>query len=142
MQRTWSADELSQRWSLLADDLALLAGRIDAGQLGFAVQLAFWHQRGRFLDDEAEVAPAVIAHLADQIGVGLEALEVYAWVGRSGRRHRVAIIDHPAFAAFEEAAEARFRCWLSDDVLPREFNPASTHPTKPSYGLELPCPRG
>jgi hypothetical protein len=125
MQRTWSADELSERWSLLADDLALLAGRVDAGKLGFAVQLAFWRQHGRFPDEEADVAPAVIAHLAAQIGVGIEALEGYAWAGRSGRRHRVAIVDHLAVAAFEEAAEARFRCWLTDDVLPREFNPAA-----------------
>jgi len=48
MQRTWSVGELSERWSLLPEDLALLAGRIDAGKLGFAVQLAFWRQHGRF----------------------------------------------------------------------------------------------
>ena len=125
MQRTWSADELSERWSLLADDLALLAGRIDAGKLGFAVQLAFWRQHGRFPDEEADVAPAVIAHLAAQIGVGLEALDGYAWAGRSGRRHRMAIIDHLAVAAFDEAAESRFRRWLADDALPRELNPAA-----------------
>ncbi len=64
MQRVWSADELGERWSLLPEDLALLAGRVDAGKLGFAVQLAFWRQHGRFPDDEADIAPAVIAHLA------------------------------------------------------------------------------
>ena len=121
MQRLWSADELGERWSLLAEDLALLAGRVDAGKLGFAVQLAFWRQHGRFPDEEADVAPAVVAHLAAQIGVGADALDGYAWAGRSGRRHRVAIIDHLAVAAFDEAAEARFRRWLADDALPREF---------------------
>ena len=35
----------------------MLAGRIDAGKLGFAVQLAFWRQHGRFPDKEADVAP-------------------------------------------------------------------------------------
>jgi hypothetical protein len=70
MQRLWSADELGERWSLLPEDLALLAGRVDAGKLGFAVQLAFWRQHGRFPDEEADVAPAVVAHLAAQIGVG------------------------------------------------------------------------
>ena len=126
MQRLWSADELGERWSLLAEDLALLAGRVDAGKLGFAVQLAFWRQHGRFPDEEADVAPAVVAHLAAQIGVGADALDDYAWTGgRSGRRHRVAIIDHLAVAAFDEAAEARFRRWLADDALPREFTPAA-----------------
>ena len=120
MQRLWSA-ESGERWSLLPEDLALLAGRVDAGKLGFAVQLAFWRQHGRFLDEEADVAPAVVAHLAAQIGVGADALDGYAWASRSGRRHRVAIIDHLAVAAFDEAAEARFRCWLADDALPREF---------------------
>ena len=67
------------------------------------------------------MAPAVIAHLAAQIGMGADALDGYAWAGRSGRRHRVAIIDHLAVAAFDEAVEARFRRWLADDALPREF---------------------
>lgn len=71
-----------------------------------------------------DVAPAVITHLAAQIGVSVEALDGYAWVGRSGRRHRVAIIDHLAVAAFDEAAEGQFRHWLADDVLPREFGPS------------------
>ena len=120
----WSADELGERWSLLPEDLMLLAGRVDAGKLGFAVQLAFWRQHGRFPDDEADVAPAVIAHLAGQVGIGVDALDGYAWAGRSGRRHRVSIIDHLTVAVFDEAAEARFRHWLADDVLPREFGPA------------------
>ena len=123
MQRLWSANELGERWSLLPEDVALLAGRVDAGKLGFAVQLAFWHQHGRFPDEEADVAPAVVAHLAAQIGVGADALNGYAWAGRSGRRHRVAIIDHLAVAAFDEAAEARLSRWLADDALPREFAP-------------------
>ena len=137
MQRVWSADELGERWSLLPEDLALLAGRVDAGKLGFAVQLGFWRQHGRFPDDEADLAPAVVAHLAAQIGVGVEALDGYAWAGRSGRRHRLAIIDHLAVAAFDEAAETRFRRWLADDVLPREF----AAPALDEEGVLSPNPR-
>ena len=33
----------------------------------------------------------------------------------------MAIIDHLAVSTFDEAAEARFRRWLADDALPREF---------------------
>jgi len=103
--------------------LALLTGRGDAGKLGFAVQLAFWRQHGRFPDVEADVAPAVVAHLAAQIGVGADALDGYAWADRSGRRHRLAIIDHLAIGSFDEAAEVRFRHWLVQDLLPRELSP-------------------
>ncbi len=62
-----------------------------------------------------------VLHNTAQIGVGIDALDGYAWAGRSGRRHRVAIIDRLAVAAFDEAAEVRFRRWLADDALPREF---------------------
>ena len=38
MQRLWSADELGDCWSLLPEDLALLAGRVDAGKLACAAE--------------------------------------------------------------------------------------------------------
>lgn len=123
MQRVWSAEALGAQWSLRPEDLALLSGRIDAGKLGLAVQLAFWRRQGRFPDVEADVAPAVIDHLAAQVGVSADALEGYAWAGRSGRRHRALVIDHLAIAAFDAAAEARLRHWLANDLLPREPGP-------------------
>jgi hypothetical protein len=78
------SDELSERWSLLADDLALLAGRIDAGKLGFVVQLAFWRQRGRFLDEEADAAPRWSLILPPRSGAALRRR-----TGRLGREKHV-----------------------------------------------------
>ena len=66
---------------------------------------------------ERDVLPAERRDVGEQFIGDNDAL----WAGRSGRRHRVAIIDHLAVAAFDEAAEARFRRWLADDALPREF---------------------
>jgi hypothetical protein len=123
MRRLWSADELGESWTLLPADLALVAALPDAGKLGLAAQLAFWCQNGRFPDEEADLVPAVVGHLASQVGVGADALDGYDWVGRTGRRHRRVILDHLAVATFDEAAEARLRRWLADDLLPRE--PAS-----------------
>ena len=42
MQRLWSAEELGERWTLGAEDLALLVGLPDTGKLGLAAQLAYW----------------------------------------------------------------------------------------------------
>ena len=43
---------------------------------------------GRFPEDEADLSPAAVGHLAAQLGVGADALDVYGWAGRTGRRHR------------------------------------------------------
>lgn len=115
MQRLWSAPELGEHWRLDREDLQLLAGLPDAGKLGLAAQLAYWRQHGRFPDEEADLAPAVVAHLAAQVGVHAHVLEGYEWTGRTGRRHRRVVLDHLAVAAFDDAAEARFRHWLAAD---------------------------
>ena len=47
-----------------------------------------WRRYGAFPDEETDLAPAVIAHLAAQVGVGAGALDSYDWSGRTGRRHR------------------------------------------------------
>jgi hypothetical protein len=124
MQRLWSAEELGEGWTLGAEDLTLLSGLPAAGKLGIAAQLAFWRQSGRFPDDEADLAPAVVGHLAAQVGVHADALEGYEWTGRTGRRHRRLVLDHLAVAGFDDAAEARLRNWLSNELLPREPAPS------------------
>src|SRR4051794_41197297 len=120
MQRLWSADELGERWTLEPEELKLLAELTGAGKLGLAAQLAYWRQHGRFPNEEAELAPAVVGHLAAQVGVEADALDGYDWTGRTGRRHRRLILDHLAVAAFDDAVEAAFRRWLADELLPRE----------------------
>ena len=125
MQRLWSADELGGRWTLGPEELKLLADLTGTGKLGLAAQLAYWRQHGRFPNEEAELAPAVVGHLAAQVGVEADALDGYDWTGRTGRRHRRLILDHLAVAAFDDPAEARFRRWLADELLPRELVPSA-----------------
>jgi hypothetical protein len=125
MQRLWSAGELGERWTLGPEELELLAELTDAGKLGLAAQLAYWRQHGRFPNEEAELAPAVVRHLAAQVGVEADALDGYDWTGRTGRRHRRLILDHLAVTAFDDTAEARFRRGLADELLPRELVPSA-----------------
>ena len=118
------SEEVGEHWTLGAEDLAWLSGMPDAGKLGLAVQLMCWRRNGRFPDDEADPAPAVVRHLAAQIGVGVEVLENYEWTGRTGRRHRRLVLDRLAVTSFDERAEARLRTWLSDELL-REPTPSA-----------------
>jgi TnpA family transposase len=125
MDRLWSTDELMARWSLAPDDMALLAGLTGGGKLGMAAQLAFWRQLGRFPDDEADLTTAMVEYLAGQVGSAANTLDGYDWTGRTGRRHRRLILDHLAVATFDDHAEALFRRWLADEMLPRELRPAA-----------------
>jgi len=119
-------------------DFALLDGNPDTGKLGFVCQLVFWRSQGCFPDEEADIAPAVIAHLARQIDVPFGAIEGYAFRGRSSRRHRQLILNHLAAGEFDEAAEKRFRTWLLTDVLPREPGSAAVEAEIASwFGAEL-----
>ena len=115
MQQLWSPEELVECRSLGSEELALLPGKADAGKLGFAVQLAFYKQCARFPEDESDLAPAVIAHLAGQLGVSAVLLDGYEWAGRTGRRHRQQALDFLA----------AFRAWLAEEALPGEPNPAA-----------------
>ena len=63
--------------------------------------------------------------MAAQVGVGADVLEGYEWAGRSGRRHRRLVLDHLAVADFGEMAEAKFRRWLMDELLPGEPTPST-----------------
>src|SRR3954466_14032075 len=78
MQRLWSADELGEHWTLGPEELKLLAELTGAGKLGLAAQLAYWRQHGHFPNEEAELAPAVVGHLAAQVGAEADALDGYA----------------------------------------------------------------
>ncbi len=73
MQRLWSADELGEQWSLRPEDLVLLADMVDAGKLGFAVQLAFWRQHGRFPADDS-----VVHGSASELWKALERFELFS----------------------------------------------------------------
>jgi TnpA family transposase len=105
--------------------MALLAGLTGGGKLGMAAQLAFWRQLGRFPDDEADLTTAMVEYLAGQVGSAADTLDGYDWTGRTGRRHRRLILDHLAVATFDDRAEALFRRWLADEMLPRELRPAA-----------------
>ncbi len=46
----------------------------DASKLGLVAQLAYWRENGRFPDDAADLAPALVRHLAAQVGSRFEGL--------------------------------------------------------------------
>ena len=122
MKRMWSVEELHERWSVSASERDLLFRREHGGRLGFIAQLAFYRLHAEFPEHRNEFAPIVIAHLAGQLGVEAATLYEYDWNGRTGRRHRDAILEFLGVRPFDDAGEEAFRTWLMTNALPKEPN--------------------
>jgi hypothetical protein len=118
VKQVWSVEELVEHWSFDPEDQELLVGKHVSSRLGFAAQLAFYRLHARFPSRLADLAPAVIAYLAEQLAIPEAALDGYEWDGRSGRRHRQEILAALGVRPFDAKAEAAFRAWLLDEVMP------------------------
>ncbi len=88
MKRLWGIDELLEHWTLLPDDVALLANKAGATRLGFAALLKAFQHDGRFPAHKGDVPGAVVAHLAQQVAVPTSAWLAYDWRGRASEYHR------------------------------------------------------
>ena len=72
MKRQWTQDELAEHWTLLPDELKLLANKAGATRLGFGLLLKAFTFQGRFPRHMHELPGAVIVHVARQVGVPAE----------------------------------------------------------------------
>jgi len=73
-----SVREIARHYTFSPADLAIIARhRRDANRLGFAVQLALLRFPGRSLTDVPEVPAAILTHIAEQVGVKVNAFDRY-----------------------------------------------------------------
>ena len=93
-------DELVERWTVLADDQDLIAGKRGATRLGFALLLKFFTQYGRFPEGRSELPDEAVEFVARQVKVPASDLGFYEWsnssslkyhreIGRASCRERV-----------------------------------------------------
>jgi hypothetical protein len=89
--RELGQDELIDRWTLVDDELALVAGKRGATRLGFALLLRFYTQQGRFPRGRSEIPDSAIEYVSWQVGVAATDVAFYDWSGRTIKAHRVEI---------------------------------------------------
>lgn len=119
MKRHWTADELTEHWTLHPLDLALLANKSGATRLGFALLLKFFQYEARF-PQKTEIPGAVIVHVAQHLSVPPELYAQYEWTGRTMEYHRAQIRDALGFRAATAADADDLAAWLVREVLPHE----------------------
>jgi TnpA family transposase len=109
-------DELVERWTLLADEQELVAGKRGATRLGFALLLKFYSYQGRFPRGRAELDAAAVEYVARQVKVEPSELGFYDWSGRTAEYHRAQIRRHLGFRECSVADAEKLTAWLALSV--------------------------
>jgi TnpA family transposase len=123
MKRNWQPEELVEHWTLLTDDLALLANKTEQNRLGFALLLKFFQLEARFPQQAQEIPLVVVDYVARQVGVAPEKYSKYDWQGRTIKYHRAQIRE---FFGFREATVVDAKAmtnWLAQQVLAYDLKP-------------------
>lgn len=120
LKRSWSEEELVERWTLFPDELALLANKSGPTRLGFAVMLRFFAGEGHFPYDKHDIPAEVLRYVGEQVGIEAEGWLRYDWSGRTIKYHRAQVRDFFGFreATVEDGEEIAE--WLAEHVLPHE----------------------
>src|SRR5258708_16186275 len=116
MKRTWTAEELLEHFTRLADELTAVGNNSGATRLGFAVLLKCFQYEGRFLHSRQEAAPEVVRFLATQVGVDGALFAQYLWEGRTIEAHRAQIRAMSKIREFRRADEEALLHSLSPQI--------------------------
>jgi hypothetical protein len=112
MKRDWTSEELTEHFSLSAEERLWLAGREEHSSLALAVQLKCFQYLGYFVETPQEIPAMIIEELARQLGLSAELWLNYDWQGRSAERHRAAIRERLGFRASSLEDAEKLVAWL------------------------------
>ena len=110
-----------EEWLILPEEERMLTNRTPHGRLGFAVLLKFFQVKGRFPNWQGEVGKDILANIAEQIGVPVEAWLDLNWEGRTIKRHRADIREWCGFREVTLSDLEIFRRWLVEEIIPQGY---------------------
>ena len=109
---------LAEGWSLTVPERDLVTAKSPTTRLGFAVQLKFHQNFGRFPAGLEDVADRAVAYLGDQVERPASDLSGYGWNARLGQRHRAEIVRFLGLSALTAADLAELGTWLETVICP------------------------
>ena len=115
-----SLGELVEHWTLVGDELELVAAKHADTRLPFALLLKFYGRYGRFPRNRGELHPEAVEFLARAIDTDRAGLLGYDWSGRTVERHRGEIRRHFGFRVCGNEDSAKLVEQLAGDVTQRE----------------------
>jgi hypothetical protein len=122
MKRQWDIEELIEHFTLVPDDLELLANKTGPTRLGCAIFLKYFQYEGRFPAARQDVPRAVVDYIARQLKVHADLLAQYDWEGRTIRLHRTQIREHLGYREATAADSEAVSSWLISTHLASDQN--------------------
>jgi hypothetical protein len=118
--RELDQDELIDRWTLVGEELGLVATKRGLAKLGFAVMLRFYTESGRFPRGRSEIPDSAIDYVARQVRVAQTEIAFYEWSGRTSKAHRAQIRTALGFRECSVADADVLTQWLIEHVTQTE----------------------
>jgi Domain of unknown function (DUF4158) len=123
MKRNWDLHELIEHWTLLPQELELLQNKTSSTRLGFAVNLKFFQNEGKFPKNRVDTPKAVLTFIAQQVDVESEEFQNSDWDSRSAKYHRQQIRAFCGFRSPTSKDAEDLRDWLLQTVIPQTLDP-------------------
>ncbi|WP_236567479.1 Tn3 family transposase [Nocardia sp. CY41] len=114
--RELDQDELIDRWTLVGDELGLVATKRGPAKIGFALMLRFYTEKGRFPRGRSEIHDDAVEYVARQIGVEGTEIAFYDFTGRTSKAHRAQIRQALGFRECSVADAEALTGWLVDNI--------------------------
>lgn len=143
MKRTFSYNELIDKFSFSIQELQLLKNKSGATRLGFGIMLKFYQNELKFPRIKNEIPETVIEFVAKQVDVNPDMFDEYDWNNRSIKYHRRQIRKFLNYREISLKDYNDLKDWLYEYLLPYEKSFENiikkTHQRLNDLRIELPA---
>ncbi|MHB8599983.1 MAG: Tn3 family transposase [Ktedonobacteraceae bacterium] len=122
MKRQWDIEELIEHFTLVEEDLPVLASKIGSTRLGSALLLKCFQYEGRFPPTRSDIPRAIVDYVARQLKLDAALLAQYDWEGRTIKGHRTQIREHLSFREATVLDTEEMKRWLISEKLASDQN--------------------
>lgn len=120
LKKNWQTEELIENWTLIPQELELLANKIGGNKIGFAIMLKYFQLMARFPDASEQIPDLVTSYIANQVNTPVSSYSDYTPQGRSAKVYRAEIRTLFNFRTATTQDSEEISDWLITSIIPRE----------------------
>ncbi len=122
MKKYWSDSELSDSWSLSADEYDFVKSQSSQNRLSIAALLKYLQIEGKFPKHLPSLPTVAVEYLAQQLNIHPLSISKYKWTGRSFERHKQRVRLFLGYRVPVKRDNKNIEDWLKKEILPINHN--------------------